>query len=152
MQMLYYFLFFCFINLDNVFTFYHKKNPLSFFSRDIRYKLNMGCDYYVDKDLEIYDNNNRIFSYINLHHEKRYYWFHSTLDEDEDRYDTELTEYIEDILKPSMEPILIYSNNSFHKFSFEHKYKKMVQEELHLYNKTWKDISKIMKIENRYER
>jgi hypothetical protein len=112
----------------------------------------MGCDYYIDKDLHIYDYNNKIFSYITLQQEKGYYWFTSVLDEDDDGYDEENKKYIEDILKPTMKPILIYSNNSFNKLSFEKKYKEIIEDEIILFNKTWNDISNVIKIEHRYGR
>ena len=82
----------------------------------------MGCDYYIDKDLHIYDHNNTIFSYINLEHERGYYWFVSLLDED--GYHNELSQYIKNKLEPSMKPIIIYNNNTFVKLSYENKYKK----------------------------
>jgi len=55
-------------------------------------------------------------------------------------------------LEPSMKPIIIYSNNSFHKLSFEDKYKKIIENELNLFNKTFNDVSKIIKEEIRYEK
>jgi hypothetical protein len=112
----------------------------------------MGCDYYIDKNLDVYDYNDNLISYINLEHERGYYWFTSLLDEDEDGYDEELTQYIKNTLEPSMKPIVIYSNNFFNKLSFENKYKKIVENELMLLNKTWYHVSKIIKTENRYER
>jgi hypothetical protein len=90
----------------------------------------MGCDYYIDKNLEIYDYNDKEISYINLEHERSYYSFSSLLDEDEDKYETELAVYIEDILKPNMKPIVIYSNNTFNKLSSENKYKKIIEDDL----------------------
>ena len=51
-----------------------------------------------------------------------------------------------------MKPIVIYSNNTFHKLSFENKYKKIIDYDLNLYNKTWNDINKIIKVGNRYKR
>ena len=113
--------------------------------------INMSCDYYIDKNLCIYDYNDEIFSYINLEHEKRYF-FISALDEDEDSYDTELAEYIENTLEPSMKPIVIYSNNIFHKLSFENKYKKIIENDIKRFNKTLNDVQKIVKIEDRYNR
>ena len=133
----------------------NKKNfPNSFnsISLDSRHELNMGCDYYIDKYLHIYYYNDIIFSYINLKHEKGYYWFVSLLDEDEDGYEEEYIQYKKNKLEPVMEPIVIYSNNTFNKLSFENKYKEIIQYELNLFNKTWNDINKIIKIENRYER
>jgi hypothetical protein len=145
-------LLFCFINLCNSFTLTNKNIYTTFFSRNLIYKINMGCDYYIDKNLNIYDHNNKIFSFINLEHEKGYYWFSSILDEDEEGYDIELSRYIKTTLEPSMKPIVIYSNNSFNKLSYENKYKKLIDYDLNLYNKTWNDINRIVKIENRYER
>ena len=155
MRIFNYFLLICFIKLCHSFTLI---NPMKKYYPNflIRSKLNMGCDYYIDKDLQIYyynDNDNDIiFSYINLQRERGYYCFMSVLDEDEDGYDTELAQYKEQILESSMKPIVIYSNNSFNKVSFENKYKKIIEPELKIFNKTWNDVKKIIKIENRFER
>lgn len=143
------FLFICFINFCNSFTLINKQYSHNFFSRS---NIHMGCDYYIDKDLEIYDSNDKMFSSINLEHEKRYYWFSTLLDEDEDGYDTEYAEYIKQTLEPTMKPIVIYSDNSFTKLSFENKYKKLIENEIKICNKTFNDVSKILKIEHRYER
>jgi hypothetical protein len=110
----------------------------------------MGCDYYIDKDLHIYDYNNIIFSYINLEHE-RGYWY-DLFDEDEDGYEERLRQYKDERLEPQMAPIIIYSNKSFNKLSLEYKYKKIIEDDLKSFNKTLNDVSKIIKIENRYER
>ena len=152
MQIFNYFLFVCFINLCNSFTLLNKQITPNFFSRGCRNKLNMGCDYYIDKDLHIYYYNDTKISYINLEHERGYYWFISTLDEDEDGYDDELTEYKNQILEPSMKPIVIYSNNTFNKLCFENKYKQFIETDIKIFNKTLNDVNKIIKIENRYNR
>ena len=152
MQIFNYFLFFCFINLYNSFTLINKQIRSNFLSRDYRNKLNMGCDYYIDKNLHIYDYNDKEISYINVEHERGYYWFMSVLDEDEDGYDAELAQYIKDILTPTIKPIVIYSNNTFNKLSFENKYKKIIEDEIKIFNKTLNDVKKILKIEYRYER
>jgi hypothetical protein len=112
----------------------------------------MGCDYYIDKNLNIYDYNDKIISYINLERERGYYWFTSMLDEDEDGYDAEVAQYKKNKLTPKMKPIVIYSNNTFNKLSFENKYKKTVENELKIVRKTWNDVNKIIKIEDRHER
>ena len=112
----------------------------------------MGCDYYIDKDLEVYDYNNEIISSINLEHERGYYWFTPGLDEDEDGYDKEIDEYIKQTLEPIMKPIVIYSNKCFNKLSSENKYKGMIEAELLIINKTLNDVFKIIKRESRYER
>ena len=152
MNVLNYFLLFCFINLCNSFTVLNNKIYNTFLSQRYKHKINMGCDYYIDKDLYIYYYNDKIFSTINLEHERGYYWFMSILDEDEEGYDTELSQYIKHKLEPSMKPITIYENTTFNKVSFENKYKKIIENELIIRNKTWVDVNKILKIENRYER
>ena len=152
MRIFNYFLFICFINLYNSFTLINKQIIPNLISRYCRNKLNMGCDYYIDKNLHIYDYNDKEISYINVEHEKRYYFFVSLLDEDEDGYEEELAQYIQDKLTPYMKPIVIYSNNAFNKISFENKYKKTVENELKIVNKVWDDVNKIIKIESRYER
>jgi hypothetical protein len=108
----------------------------------------MGCDYYIDKNLLIYNYNDCIFSYINVESKKSYYNFIPILDEDE----TEVTNYEKDILKQSMKSIVIYSNNTFNKLSFENKYKKIIEDELNLLKKTLNDVNKIVKIEKIYKR
>jgi len=150
MQTVKYVLFVCFINFCNSFTFTLKSSP-NFIARICRHTLNMACDYYIDKNLDIYDYNDTLISYINLEHERGYYWYSSLVDEDEDSYDTKLAQYIKETLEPNMKPILIYSNNTFHKVSFENKYKKMIEDGIEFCNKTLKDVSKVVKTENRYE-
>jgi len=147
-----YFLFVCFINLCNSFTLINKQITPNFFSRYRRNKLNMGCDYYIDKDLHIYDYNDIEISYINVEHERGYYWFISTLDEDEDGYDDKVAQYKKQALEPTMKPIVIYSNNTFNKLSFENKYKQIIETDIKIFNLTLNDVNKIIKVENRYER
>jgi len=150
MKILSYFLFICFINLCNSFTLVNKKYCANFISIKYMYKLYMGCDYYIDKNLLIYNYNDCIFSYINVDHKKSYYNFIPILDEDED--ETEVSNYEKDILKPIMKSIVIYSNNTFNKLSFENKYKKIIEDELNLLKKTLNDVNKIVKIEKIYKR
>ena len=90
----------------------------------------MGCDYFIDKNLHIYDHDDREISYINLEHERGYYWYLSVLDEDEDGYDVKIAEYKKDKLTPQMEPVVIYSNSAFHRLSFENKYKKRIEDQI----------------------
>ena len=152
MQIFNYFLFVCFINVCNSFGFFNNIIRSNLISLDCRHKLYMGCDYYIDKNLHLYDYNDTEFSWINVEKERGYYLFSSLLDEDEDGYDTQLALYIENILQPKMKPIVIYSNNTFNKLSSENKYKKIIEDDLQFFNKTLNDVSKIIKIENRYER
>ncbi len=140
-----------FINLCNSFILIHNQINSNFLLQHRKNKLNMSCDYYIDKDLHIYDYNNKEISYINIERE-RGYWIISALDEDEDGYDEQNIQYKKQYLQPSMKPIVIYSNNTFNKLSFENKYKKIIEGELEIFNKTLNDVYKIIKIENRYER
>ena len=150
MQIVNYFLFLCFMNLCNSFHIMNIKSH--FVSRNSRHQPTMGCDYYITKDLFLYDYNDNAFSYIDLEKDTGYYWFASTLDEDEYGYEEEYARYKRDVLKPRMEPIVIYSNQAFGKRQFEMKYKRRIEENLKFVNKTWNDVNKIIKIENRYER
>lgn len=110
--------------------------------------LNMGCDYYIDKSLYIYDYNDKTLSYITLEESRGYYSYYK--DEDETDYDYE--SYKTKMLEPSFKPIIIYVNNSFTKLCFEKKYEKLINYELKICNKTWDDIDKIIKKEERYKR
>lgn len=147
MKILKYLLLFFFINLCNSFSLSRKKNGDIFISRQ-KLKLNMGCDYYIDKSLYIYDYQDTTLSYINLEKNRGYYWY--CKDEDEPDYDFDT--YRKEILEPSMEPILIYTNNTFTKLSFEKKYEKLIEDELRTINKSWENVNKIIKKEERYER
>ena len=59
----------------------------------------MGCDYYIDKNLHIYDYNDNEISYINVERE-RGYWSISSLDDDEDGYAEEIIQYKKQYLEP----------------------------------------------------
>ena len=78
--------------------------------------------------------------------EKGYYF--SIYDKDED-YETEKEEYIKQCLTPKMEPIIIYDN----KFNttYETKYN-FVEDLLKDCGKHFSDVTKIIKVEVRYER
>jgi len=108
----------------------------------------MGCDYYIDKSLYIYDYHNITLSYINLEKNRGYYWY----DKDEDEPDYDFVAYIKETLEPSMDPIIIYTNNTFTKSSYEKKYEKLIEDELKTCDKTWNDVNQIIKKEERYER
>ena len=147
-----YFLFVSFIYLCNTFILINKQISSNFISRNRRNKLNMGCDYYIDKNLHIYDYNDIEISYINIEHERGYYWFMLSIDEDDNWYDAEFNEYKKHILESTMKPIIIYTNNTFNKLYFEIKYKKIIESEIKIFNKTLNDVKTVIKIENRYER
>jgi len=115
----------------------------------------MGCDYYINKYLEIkFQNKNSLR--IELESNRGYYSF--SLDEDDPDYDEKYQEYVENILKPSMKPIIIFENNQFLTETLENKYKFLIEHEMDKYNKYseckigFTDIIKIVKRESRYER
>jgi len=110
----------------------------------------MGCDYYILKLLRIYYNDNDYLE-IEINREKGYY-NDIDVDEDADDYDEKVCEYMEEVLKPTTEPIVIYSNNNFNKLSCQSKYESLVTSEINKNNKTWNEIKKIIKVEERYER
>lgn len=145
-------LFTFFMNLCSSFTLMPSKYPSFFFSRSHICNLNMGCDYYIDKDLRIYYYTDTVFTNINLQHLPGYFWFDHSLDEDEDGHDEELNLYIMQTLEPFMKPIVIYRNNTFSNPSFETKYKNQIEDTLNTLDKDWNDVKQIVKIEERYER
>lgn len=109
----------------------------------------MGCDYYICKFLEI---NFHYMDYTRIILERDSGYFHFSLDEDDPDYDEKYKEYVEETLKPIMEPIIIYEDNVFKSKKLEDKYKSLIERELETHKKEWKDIRKIVKIETRYER
>ncbi len=108
----------------------------------------MGCDYYIVKNLNIYYNDND-YLVVELNREKGYYNFE--YDDDEDDYEDKVNEYIKFCLTPEMKPIIIYVNNCFNKVNFEIKYKTLIENEINKYGKKWCEITKIIKVEERYE-
>ena len=109
----------------------------------------MGCDYYIIKFLNIYYNDID-YLVVELDREPGYYNF--DYDEDCDDYTDKETEYIKRCLTPDMEPIIIYINNSFNKVSSEIKYKMLIDNEINKSGKKWCEITKIIKVEDRFER
>ena len=114
----------------------------------------MGCDYYIIRVLHIYynDDNNNDNNYLEfeLEREKRYFCY-DLYDEDDDNYDEMINDYKKNILIVKTKPIIIYNNNSFNKLSCEYKYKNYVEYEINAINKTWSDITKIIKVEKKFE-
>ena len=118
----------------------------------------MGCDYLIEKFLQINFANTMSDFTIILEIDKGYYSF--SLDEDDPTYDEKYTEYVENILKSGMDPIIIYEHDQFTSKKLENKYRGHIEQELERYNnsrslvqrKEWKDIREIVKKEMRYER
>jgi len=80
----------------------------------------LGCDYYILKILQIYHNEN---DYLEIEIDRNREYYNYYYDSDDEEYDDKVSKYIEDILTPQMDPIVIYNNNSFNKLSSETKYK-----------------------------
>jgi len=110
----------------------------------------MGCDYYIDKDLILFFHNDSSRKYIQLEH-NRGYFYDINIDSDDEDYARRQEDSEKEQLTPKMKPILIYENNNFSKPIFEEKYKQLILQNLPK-DKTWTDIKKIMKSESRYER
>lgn len=111
----------------------------------------MGCDYYICKYLYIYYLNENIPCLIELSKEYGYFYY-PNLDSDDEEYEKINQKYINEQLKPSMKPIIIYENGKFIEENKENKYKTLVQNELNNQKKNWDNIKLITKVETRYER
>jgi hypothetical protein len=113
----------------------------------------MGCDYYIVRFLDIHFKSTIIAPFrIELERINGYY----TLDMDPSDEEKK-EEYIKECLKPAIYPIVLFEMDTFYCKPF--LYKELVEEELsNNYNNinecklTWKDISKIIKKEHRFER
>jgi hypothetical protein len=110
----------------------------------------MGCDFYILKVLRIYYNDDQYLE-VEVNREKGYYDDYQ-FDEDSDDYEDLLNNYIEFVLTPKTEPIVIYKNGKFNKSSCELKYKTLVEAEIHKHGKQWNNIVRVIKIEERRER
>jgi hypothetical protein len=109
----------------------------------------MGCDYYIDKVLDIYYNDTEFYS-IRLERTRGYYF--DMYDEDDEFYEEKMKKYIEETLISQTKPITIYQNNSFTNEKVEIKYKALVEKYINDYGKTLSDIVKILKVEVRQDR
>lgn len=109
----------------------------------------MGCDYYIVKLLHVYYNDSNYLE-VELQRTRGYYVEDpEDLDEDEEDSDERMNNYVSYTLTPKMKPIMIY-NNGFSKPHFESKYKSLVENILiTTYNRTWSEITKIIKVEER---
>lgn len=110
----------------------------------------MGCDYYIDKDIIIYFQDNSRHS-ITIEH-GRGYFYDPNIDEYAADYEEICNQYTKTQLEPRMKPIVLYKDHSFCNNAFETKYKNLIDHELLQIGKQWIYIHKIMKVESRYER
>ena len=110
----------------------------------------MGCDYYIAKVLYIYCKYDNYYP-IELYRDRGDYYY--DFDTDDKDYATKVMEYKKKVLTPEIPPIVLYDNGRFRNIECAIKYTELVTNEiLQCYNKTWNDIMKIVKVEERYER
>jgi hypothetical protein len=111
----------------------------------------MGCDYYIVKVLQVYYHNGDFE--IEVERQRRYFDYENeNFDEDEDNYEEKLAQYKRGVLTPCIQPIHIYTNNTFNKPLSEMKYRGLVETELSNRNIKWSALKQIIKVELRYER
>ena len=108
----------------------------------------MDNSYFTLTVLNIYYNNTE---YLQLIIDKREQNFYCYADEDDIMYEDEVIESRKRCLTVSKKPILIYENKSFSKLLCETKYKARVEKFINECGRTWDDITKIIKVEERIE-
>ena len=108
----------------------------------------MDNSYFTLTVLNIYYNNTE---YLQLIIDKREQNFYCYADEDDIMYEDEVIESRKRSLIVSKKPILIYENKSFNKLLCETKYKARVEKFINECGRTWDDITKIIKVEERIE-
>ena len=108
----------------------------------------MDNSYFTLTVLNIYYNNTE---YLQLIIDKREQNFYCYADEDDIMYEDEVVESRKRSLIVCKKPILIYDNKSFNKLLCETKYKARVEKFINECGRTWDDITKIIKVEERIE-
>ena len=108
----------------------------------------MDNSYFTLTVLNIYYNNTE---YLQLIIDKREQNFYCYADEDDIMYEDEVIESRKRSLIVCKKPILIYDNKSFNKLLCETKYKARVEKFINECGRTWDDITKIIKVEERIE-
>jgi hypothetical protein len=119
-------------------------------------KLNMGCYYYIEKNLYIYYKDNSIHS-LNIKKDRGYYYditddmdIYLSLDDPSEQVRQRLKEYH---LESVEMPCLIYSNGNFTNDDVSEKYKMILEYEMMNNDyRTWDDIKDIVVMEERYKR
>jgi len=116
----------------------------------------MGCDYYIEKNLYIYYTNEVLPFSLNLERDIGYY-FEINDDKvldilDNDDYIVKWKKLKKYHLEPRLNPVIIYSNNSFHDSYLAKKYKSMIEYEINYSYKKWNDIKEMIIVEERYEK
>jgi hypothetical protein len=117
-----------------------------------------GCDYYIEQNLYIYYNDNKC-NYINLYKDDAYYtdlYYDDNFNIDilnDAEYMLRLEKIKQYHLVPKKSPILIYSDHTIIDTYLLNKYKYRLESKI-INNdyKTWRDVDKIVILEERYER
>jgi hypothetical protein len=111
----------------------------------------MGCDYYIEKNLCIYYNDDSS-QYIRLERTRGYYsdydYFTMNMLVNSEKI-SEWEKMKEYHLMPREIPTVIYNNNTFSNIYVSNQYKAMIEFNIMNY-KTWDDVKEIVILENRY--
>jgi len=108
----------------------------------------MSCDYYyITKVLYIYCKYDNYYT-IEIYRNRRDYYYDFDIDDKD--YATKVIEYKEKMLTPGIPPIVVYDNGTFKNIHYAKKYALLVTKEIAQQHKTWKDIVKIVKVEERF--
>jgi len=83
--------------------------------------------------------------------EKKDHYHHISGDEDDPLYEEQILKDRKRHLDVYTTPIMIYNNNIFIKSLCELKYKRLIDNFISKYGKTWSDIIRIVKVEERIE-
>lgn len=127
--------FFLFVNADSFKMINHA-------NRKLNQNAFIGCDYYIEKRLCIFYNDNSYYC-MNLQRERGYYDF----------MDSNLTqpEKIQKYLTPNSTQT-VYTNHKYINVHEENKYQAMVEYEMIHMDKNWDNVKNITVYEMRYER
>ena len=102
--------------------------------------------YYIMSVLRVYYNET---DYLHLILQKDLRNFYCYADEDNSAYEEEKLESMRSQLHVYTKPFVIYENHSFNKLLCEKKYKEMVESLIDEYGKSWDDITRIVKVEEK---
>jgi hypothetical protein len=106
----------------------------------------MGCDYYIETDLEIRLKSGNVLTKT-LSSEKCYFSF--DYDSDEEDYNETWNHYKDACLTVTQPPRLLYENYTFVNTYLEQKYKQLIDTLLSKNKKTMKQVISIYKTESR---
>jgi hypothetical protein len=108
----------------------------------------MWCDYYIEKKIYIYYNDNTSY-FISVNKKRGYYTDDNDFIMNTNIENSNLTEW-EKVkqyhLTPSITPLIIYNNHSFTNIYVSNEYKALLE-----YEMIYDDIKDIVILEERYE-